>query len=131
MKGSRDAKATKDATIEGGILMAGAVCQLAVPLITSLAASAVVRWTESWRSGAHGDGEAGRCGRTGRDHEVSFQKGRGGAWPHRQTASVFIGPPQQGQRCVAVTAALSASGTGAFCRGLASSLRHRSSLAAR
>jgi hypothetical protein len=47
MKGSWDAMTAKDATIKGGILMAGAVGQIAVPLITSLAASALVRWAKS------------------------------------------------------------------------------------
>ena len=56
MKGTRDAMTAKDATIEGGILMAGTVGQIAVPLITSLAAFALVRWAKSWRSDAHGDG---------------------------------------------------------------------------
>lgn len=51
MKGSRDATMAKDATIEGGILMAGAVGQIAVPLITSLAASALVRWAKSYGDG--------------------------------------------------------------------------------
>jgi hypothetical protein len=137
MKGLWDAPAAKDGMVEGGTLMAGAVGQIAVPLIPSLAASALVRWAKSWRSDAHGDGcGAWRCGRAGRDHEVSFQKGFGGACPHRQMASVIIGPPQHGQRCVAarrsaVTAALSTSGSLWFCCGLANSLRHNSSLAAR
>lgn len=56
MKGSRDAMTAKDATIEGGILMAGAVGQIAVPPISGLAAFALVRWAKSWRSGARGDG---------------------------------------------------------------------------
>ena len=136
MKGSRDATTAKVATIEGGILMVGAVGQIAVPLITSLAASALVRWAKSCRSDAHGDGcGAWRCGRAGRDHEVSLQKkGLGGACPHRQMASVIIGPPQHGQRCVAArgsAAALSASGARSSCCGLASSVRHSSSLVVR
>jgi hypothetical protein len=56
MKGLRDGTAAKDGMVEGGTLMAGAVGQIAVPLITSLAASALLRWAKSWRSGVHGDG---------------------------------------------------------------------------
>ena len=47
MKGLRDGTAAKDGMVEGGTLMAGAVGQIAVPLITSLAASALVRWAKS------------------------------------------------------------------------------------
>ena len=54
-------------------------------------------------------------------HEVSFQKGLGGACPHRQLASVIIGPPQHGQRCAGASArrrsGLSASGSRLFCCG--------------
>jgi len=56
MKGFRDAMTAKEATIEDRILMAGAAGQIAVPLITSLAASTLLRWAKSWRSGVHGDG---------------------------------------------------------------------------
>ncbi|RUM95098.1 hypothetical protein EET67_25245 [Pseudaminobacter arsenicus] len=56
MKGTRDAKATKDVTIERRIWMADAVGQLVAPFVTGLTASAFVRWAKSWLSDVHGGG---------------------------------------------------------------------------
>ena len=113
MKSLGDAVTAKDGTKEGGILMAGAVGQIAAPCIAGLGARALVRGSRVGvpprmaTDAEHGDEDA-----PSRDHEVSLQKGLGGACPHRQMASVIIGPPQQGQRCArAATAALSASGS--------------------
>ena len=56
MKSLGDAVTAKDAMVEGGTLMAGAIGRIAVRLIAGLAASALVRRVKSWRAGAHGDG---------------------------------------------------------------------------
>ena len=56
MKSVCDAASAKDAMVEGGTLMAGAIDRIAVRVIAGVAASARVRRVKGWRAGAHGDG---------------------------------------------------------------------------
>ena len=49
MKGFRDAMTAKEATIEDRISDGGCRRQIGVPLVTSLAASTLLRWAKSWR----------------------------------------------------------------------------------
>ena len=97
------------------------------------------------RCGNARGGKGGRCAgtrdgrcrtswsrRIRRDHELSFQKGCRGACPQCQTARMIIRPPQRGHGHDGLASAETRSALAAGARGLsASSLRHRSSLAAR
>jgi hypothetical protein len=56
MKSVCDAASAKDAMVEGGTLMAGAIDRIAVRVIAGVVASARVRRVKGWRAGAHGDG---------------------------------------------------------------------------
>ena len=51
-----DAASAKDAMVEGGTLMAGAIDRIAVRVIAGVVASAGVRRVKGWRAGGHGDG---------------------------------------------------------------------------